>query len=375
MSYDFINQEIVRTTISKIASEALLPVAGKIDEEYLFNRNGIRALGKAGFMGMILPSEFGGSNADKYSLIVALEEISKACASTALSVLSHTVASQAIAKYGNDEIKHCYLPGMAAGEKIGAFAVHESASGVIAGAIQTRAKKDGDSYVIDGSKFFVTNSGVADYYVVLVKTNNSTEKGEFSLLLVERQSDGLSLGNQYRRMGLNGTSSTEVFFESCRVSDKNLLGEAGGGLKAVANLAAELALPGMSAIAAGLAQAALEASIKHALKRIISDQLIAMQSPVQLLIAEMSAAVEAIKGMLDLSLKIGTPLSAFQTKLFAVEGAIRVTDMALQVHGGHGYTKEIPVERYYRDARGLKLHFMTSEILKLNIGKILLGLS
>lgn len=352
-----------------------MPLAGKADEEYIFNREGIRALGKAGFMGTILPSEFGGSNADTYSFILALEEISKVCASTALSVLSHTVASQAIAKYGNDEIKHRYLPEMATGERIGAFAVHESASGVVAGAIQTRAKKGGDFYVVNGSKFFVTNGGVADYFVTLVRTNISKEPGEFSLLLVERHSEGLSTGNLYRRMGLNGTSSTEVFFEDCRVGDKNLLGEPGGGLKAVVNLVAELALPGMSAIAAGLAQVALEASITHALKRIIADQPIAMQPPVQSLIAEMSATVEAIKGIMDLSFKKGTPLAAFQTKLFTVEGALRVTDMALQVHGGHGYTKEIPVERYYRDARGLKLHFMTSEILKLNIGKMLLGIS
>lgn len=367
-------QEMLRKTVGKIASEVLLPVAGKIDEEYLFNHDGIRVLGKAGFMGMILPLEFGGSSADTYSFILVLEEISKACASTALSVLSHTVASQAIARFGNDETKQRYLPTMAAGEKIGAFAVHESASGAVAGAIQTRAEKDGDFYIVNGSKFFVTNGGVADYYVTLVRSGTSKESREFSLLLVERQSDGLSTGNQYHRMGLNGTASTEVFFEECRVSSQNLLGEEGSGLKAVANLVAEFALMGMSAIATGLALAALDASIRHALNRIIVEQPIAFQPPIQLLIAEMGTTVEAMRGILNLSLKKGTPLAAFQAKLFAVEESLRVTDMALQVHGGHGYTKEMPVERYYRDARGLKLHFMTSEILKLNIGKSLLGI-
>ncbi|MHB1042529.1 MAG: acyl-CoA dehydrogenase family protein [Eubacteriales bacterium] len=368
-------QEMIRTAAGRTATEVLLPAAGETDENYLFNKNGIAALAKAGFMGMLAPAEFGGAGVDIYSYILALEEIAGVCASTALAVLSHSVALQAIARYGTDELKHRYLPAMTAGERLGAFAVHEAASGSVAGAIQTRAALDGDFYVVDGSKFFVTNGGVADYYVTLVRTNISKDPKEFSLLFIERQQDGLSTGKQDRRMGLNGTASTEVFFDGCRVSRKNLLGTEGGGLKAVVSLVTELALPGMSAIALGLAQAALEASIRYAGNRIIAGQPIAYQAAVQFLIAEMSTLVEAMRGMMELSLKERTPLAAFQAKLFIVEKALQVTDMALQVHGGHGYTKEMPVERYYRDARGLKLHFMTPEILKANIGKSLLGIT
>lgn len=365
-------QEMIRTTASRIATEVLFPTAGETDENCLFNKNGIAALGKAGFMGILAPAEFGGAGVDIYSYILALEEIAGVCASTALAVLSHSVASQAVARYGTDELKHRYLPAMAAGERLGAFAVHEAASGSVAGAIQARAELDGDFYVVDGSKFFVTNGGVADYYVTLVRTNISKEPKEFSLLLIERQLDGLSTGKQDRRMGLNGTASTEVFFDGCRVSRKNLLGS---GMKAVVSLVTELALPGMSAIALGLAQAALEASIRQAGNRIIAGQPIAYQAAVQFLIAEMSTLVEAMRGMMELSLKERTPLAAFQAKLFIVEKALQVTDMALQVHGGHGYTKEMPIERYYRDARGLKLHFITPELLKTNIGKSALGIA
>lgn len=364
---------MIRTAVKRIALEILLPTANERDEKSLFNHDGIAALGKSGIMGMILPSEFGGANLDIYSFILAVEEISKVCASTALALLSHTVASQAIAKFGNDEIKNRYLPLLASGEKLGAFAVHESASGSIAGAIQTKAALNGEFYIVNGSKFFITNAGVADYYVTLVRTNTEESK-EFSLLLVERQSRGLSTGKQDRRMGLNGTASTEVFFDECRVNNKNLLGTSGSGLKAVVNLVTELALPGMSSIAIGLAQAALEASIKHASSRTIGEQPINMQPAVQFLIAEMSTTMEAMRGIMELSLKKETPLAAYQAKLFTTEKVLQVTDMALQVHGGHGYTKEIPVERYYRDARGLKLHFMTSELLKTNIGKSLLGI-
>ncbi|KKM10341.1 hypothetical protein SY88_14160 [Clostridiales bacterium PH28_bin88] len=364
---------LLRSVANKIAREELAPEASWRDLNYSFSREAFDKLAKAGFTGVLTPEDYHGSGGDLTSLVIVLEELAQGCASTALSLLAHLVAAKAITELGSAQLKTSILPALATGEKIAAFAVHEAASGAVAGAIQTRADLNDGHYVVNGSKFFVTNGGVADLFIILVKTDVSKGPEGTSLLLVERKTAGLTVGLQDKRMGMNGTASAEVVFEQCRVPEGNLLGEPGKGVHLVVSLATRVGMPGMSAIALGLAQAAVDRAIRHSRERTIAGQPVSTQAAVQFLVAEMAATVEAMRALLHYSLQEDQPLTSMTAKLFITEKALEVIDKALQVHGGHGYSQEIPIERFYRDARGLKLHYMTSEILKTNIAKSLLG--
>ncbi|MHB1127227.1 MAG: acyl-CoA dehydrogenase family protein [Bacillota bacterium] len=365
---------LLRKVAREIAQNELSPEASWRDLNYAFSREAFNKLAEAGFTGMLTPKSYHGSGGNLASFVLVLEELAKGCASTALSLLAHVVATKAVTEFGVTQLKATILPFLATGERIAAFAVHEAASGAIAGAIETRADVDGDNYVVNGSKFFVTNGGVADLFIVLVRTDSAGGAGGTSLLLIERNTAGLTVGHQDKRMGMNGTASTEIVFDHCCVPQSHLLGEVGKGLQSVVSLVTRVGMPGMSAIALGLAQAALDNAIKHSKERTIAGQPIAALVAVQFLVAEMSATVEAMRGMLVYSLQQDRPVTPLATKLFVTEKALEVIDKALQVHGGHGYSREIPIERFYREARGLKLHYMTSEILKVNIAKTLLEL-
>ncbi|MDO8472997.1 MAG: acyl-CoA dehydrogenase, partial [Dehalococcoidia bacterium] len=247
-------------------------------------------------------------------------------------------------------------------------------------AMQTVARRaDNGPYHVTGSKVFVTSGGQADVYLVAVRTSATPGPAGLSLLLVEKGILGFTIGRKDRRLGINGTSSSELFFEDCQVGPDNLLGQEGGYM-AVGMPMLGLALLGAAAIAVGIAQASLEASIEHAKSRKVNGQPIGGYQGVQFLVSEMSAQVEAARSLLQKAAEARDrgpsplPLLPLQAKLFATEMAIDVTNKALQVHGGQGYTRELPVERYLRDARGLTLHFTPSEMLKEMLGKMLLGM-
>jgi alkylation response protein AidB-like acyl-CoA dehydrogenase len=318
--------------------------------------------------------------ADTLSFVLAIEEMANVCASTALISVAHATACKAILIGGDDVQKRRFLPLLAKGERLGAFAVHEANSGVIAPAIETTAKANGDGYIVNGSKIFITNAQEAEVYLVLVVTDKSKGPKGISLLIIEKDTSGFSFGRKEEKMGLNGTSSRELFFQDCRVPKENLLGEEGKGLQLVSAVVSQLAMFGMAAIALGIAQSAIKASIKHGRERIIATQPIGVNQGIQYLIAEMSTSVDVARAFLYRTVTMrdsdssSSPIDAFKAKLFATQMAVEVTDKALQVHGGHGYCKEFLIERYYRDARGLTLHFVTPELLKANIGKMLMGL-
>lgn len=373
-------QRLIQETARKIASQELAPNAAELDRDLSFPWPGIKKLAEAGLLGTFIPLEYGGGGTDALSFVLVTEELGKACASTAFSTGAHAAASRGILIAGTETQKEKYLPPLARGEKLGSFAVHEGNSGVIAAAIETSATLVGDHYIVNGSKIFNTNGGEAEVYLVLVRTDPSKGAQGISMLILERGTPGFSFGKVDSRLGLNGVSSRELIFQDCRVPRENLLGEEGKGLPLTVSIAA-FAMLGAGAVSLGIAQAALEASIRHAKDRTISGQPIGVHQAIQFLIAEMSADVEAARSLLyTVAFKwdkaaIGSALDAFRAKLVTTEMAVAVTNKALQVHGGHGYTKDLPIERYFRDARGITLHFMTAEMLKGNIGKTLLGLS
>lgn len=373
-------QKLIQQTANEIAQKELAPRAAEIDRTYTFPWDGLRKLAAAGILGMTVPLNYGGGGADTLSFVLATEEIARACASTALIIVSHATACKCILTGGNEAQKKRFIPSLARGEKIAAFAVHEENSGAVASAIETTAMADGDYYIVNGSKIFITNAGEAEIFLVLVRTDKSKGSQGISLLIVEKGTPGFSLGVEYKKMGLNGVSSRELVFQDCRLPRENLLGQEGEGLQIVANAIIGFGFLGAAAISLGIAQEALDASIKHGKNRIIADQPIGAHQGIQYLIAEMSIAVDAARSLLywtvsksedAASYKI---VDALKAKLFASEMAIEVTNKALQVHGGHGYSNDLPIERYYRDARGLTLHFKTSELLKEDIGKTLMTL-
>jgi len=373
-------QGLTKQVAKDIAQKELAPKAAELDRAYLFPWDGIKKLGAAGLMGMVVPPEFGGAGADTLSFMLATEEIAKACASTALITVSHAAACKGILVAGNEAQKKRLLPVLASGEKLGAFAVHEEGCGSAAGAIETKAELSGDFYKVNGAKIFITNAQEAEVYLVLVRTDPSTGAQGISMLILEKGTPGFSFGKKDERMGLNGVSSRELVFEDCQVPRGNLLGQEGDGLQIVGQAVINFAFLGAAAISIGIAQAALEGAIKHARERQIAGTPIGTHQAVQFLIAEMSLVVSAARSLLFQAIfnvenpGSGPSIDTRQAKLYASEMAIEVTSKALQIYGGHGYLKDYPLERYYRDARGLTLHFKTTELLKEDIGKMLLGL-
>jgi alkylation response protein AidB-like acyl-CoA dehydrogenase len=361
-----------------IAHEKLSPLATGLDRDFAYPREGLRQLAEAGLMGLTLPETWGGAGADTVSYVEAVQEIAQACANTALVFVTHLTACAGILAGGNEHIRREYLPLLAKGDKIGAFAATESGCGANVFALQTVARRDDHSaYKVSGSKVFITSGGEADVYLVAVRTG--TGPAGLSLLLVEKNTPGLTFGRKDHRLGMNGTSSCEVFIDDCSVPAGNLLGQEGGYM-AVAMPMVGMALLGTAAIAVGIAQAALEASIEHAKSRKVNGQPLGGYQGIQFLISEMSAQIAAARCLLQEAAEArdrgptALPILPFQAKFFATEMAIDVTNKALQVHGGQGYTQDLPVERYFRDARGLTLHFTPSEMLKETLGKMLLGM-
>ncbi|MFQ5712268.1 MAG: acyl-CoA dehydrogenase family protein [Candidatus Geothermarchaeales archaeon] len=381
MDFDLTSeQKLIQQTAREIAQRELAPKAADVDRDATFPWDGIRKLAEAGIMGAAVPTAYGGAGVDVLSFVLTIEEIAKACASTALITVSHAAVCESILVGGNKAQKEMFLPPLTRGEKLGSFAVHEANSGVIASAIETTAVVQGDDYVVNGSKIFNTGGGEAECYLVLVRTDRSKGPQGISTLIIEKGTPGFSFGEKDVRMGFNGVSSRELVFQDCRVPMENLLGQEGGGLQIVAQAIVGFAFFGAAAISLGIAQAALDASIKHGKERIIAGRPIGTHQGIQYLLAEMGVSIDAARSLLywttskrdnALSRRL---IDAMKAKLYASEMAIDVASKALQIHGGHGYCRELPIERYFRDARGLTLHFKTSELLKEDIGKMLMGL-
>ena len=362
-------QEATKELAARFAQECLMPEAVELDVSEHGAIELLAKMGKVGFLGMGVPPRYGGTASDTLSLVLALQELSKASASMALSCLVHLAACKAIVEGGTDPLKESLLPQLAQGNKLAALTVHEAGCGAVSALIETRATRQEDSYVVNGGKIFATNAAYADCFVTLVRTDLAKGSAGISFLVIEKGADGPSLGAHHRRMGLNGTGGRELSFNACRVPAGHLLGREGAGLELLSTVVREVALPGMAAIALGTSEAAFNAAVRHARHRTIGGESLGAKGAVRDMVAEMSTLLAAMRSSVYSAALSTWMVDPFRAKLFATESALRVTDLALQVHGGHGYSSDLPLERYYRDARGLKLHFMTSEILREAIAK------
>lgn len=366
-------QLMMREMVRQFADSEIAPFIEKM-ELGEFPRKVLSKMGELGLMGITVPEEYGGAGMDFTSYILAINEISKVSAVVGVILSVHTsVGTNPILYFGTEEQKKKYVPKLASGEWLGAFCLTESEAGSDAGALKTRAVKQGDHYVLNGSKVFITNGGEADVYIVFAST--SPEKGSrgISAFIVEKDSVGFIVGKEEKKMGLHGSKTVQLTFENMKVPASNLLGNENEGFKiAMANL--NIGRIGIAAQALGIAEAALDASTSYAKERIQFGKPISENQGVGFKLADMATAVEASKLLVfhaaDL-LSRGLPCGkeASMAKLFASKTAVQVATDAVQIFGGYGFTKEYPVERYFRDAKVTEIYEGTSEIQKIVISK------
>ncbi|POZ58148.1 Acyl-CoA dehydrogenase [Lysinibacillus sphaericus] len=369
-------QLMMRDMVRNFSQEKIAPWVERM-EAGKFPRELLTQMGELGLMGITTPEELGGSAMDFTSYIIAINELSKVSAVMGVILSVHTsVGTNPIIYFGNDEQKQRYVPKLAAGEYLGAFCLTEPSAGSDAGSLQSKAVRDGDEYVINGSKVFITNGGEADVYIVFASTNQAAKTRGISAFIVEKGTLGLIIGKDEHKMGLHGSRTVQLTFDNCRVPVTNLLGEEGEGFKiAMANL--DVGRIGIAAQALGIAEAALEAATAYAKERVQFGKPIAAQQGVGFKLADMATAVEAAKLLVyraaDLRAK-GLPCGAeaSMAKLFASRTAVQTAIEAVQIFGGYGYTEDYPVERYFRDAKVTEIYEGTSEIQKLVISKYLI---
>ena len=370
-------QLMIRDTVRKLAKNEIAPRAAQIDQSHEFPWENIKKMGELGLMGLPIPEEYGGSGQDFVSYILTIEEISQACASTGVILSVHTsVGTFPILFFGNEEQKQKYIPKLAAGEMIGAFALTESNAGSDAANLSTTAKLEGEHYIVNGSKIFITNGGVADTYITFVVTDKSKGAKGISCLIVDKDTPGFSIGKKEEKMGLNGSQTTELVFDNARVPKENLLGQEGEGFK-VAMSGLDGGRIGIAAQGLGIAQAALDAAIDYSKMRIQFGKPISFFQGIQFLLADMATQVEAARMLVYRAAFLksnGQPHSkeAAMAKMFSTDTAMRVTTDAVQVFGGYGYTREYPVERYMRDAKITQIYEGTNQIQRIVIAKHLL---
>ena len=371
-----VQQEVVRTARDFAANE-LAPHVAEWDRTGHFPRDAVDALGELGFLGMLMPEEWGGSGLDTVTYLLALEEIAKVDPSLAVSMSVHnSLPSQMLLTYGTDELKERYLRSMTAGKMLAAFALSEADAGSDPAAMMCRAQFDGDRYLLNGAKAWVTNGGTADVIVAMARTSDDGARG-ISAFVIEPTWSGFSVGKEEKKMGLKSSNTTEIVFDDLEVPVANRLGEEGHGLKyALASL--EHGRLGIAAQALGIAEACLTLSIEYARERRAFGQPIAEFQGLRFQLATLAAEVAAARALTyaaadkqDLGDSARKEVS--MAKLLASQAAMKAAVNAVQVYGGYGYTRDYPVERYFRDAKVTQIYEGTSEIQQLVIASELFG--
>lgn len=367
-------QRQIQQMVRDFAREQILPIAAEIDETDEFPRKLIRQMGELGIMGLPIPEEYGGVGADFVSYISAIEEISYASASVGVILAVHTsVGTFPILYFGTEEQKRKYIPKLANGEFIGAFALTEPNAGSDASSLRTQAVLNGDHYLLNGSKIFITNGGEADVYCVFAVTNTGRGNRGITAFLVDKDTPGFRIGKKERKMGLHGSATSELVFEDAQVPVGNRLGEEGQGF----SIAMRLLDGGRIGIAAqglGIARAALDAANDYVrFRKQFGQELIQFQG-VQFMLADMATKVEAAKWLVYHAATLrekGKPCTkeASMAKVFATDTAMQVTTDAVQLHGGYGYTQEYPVERLMRDAKVTQIYEGTNQIQRVVIAR------
>ena len=368
--------EMIRKMVRDFAKNEVAPTAAERDEEERFDRELFDQMAEIGLTGIPWPEEYGGIGSDYLAYVIAIEELSRVCASTGVTLSAHTsLAGWPIFKFGTEEQKQKFLRPMAEGKKIGAYGLTEPGSGSDAGGMKTIAKRDGDHYILNGSKIFITNGGIADIYVVFALTDPESKQRGTSAFIVESDTPGFSVGKKESKLGIRSSPTTEIMFENCRIPVENLLGGEGQGFK-VAMQTLDGGRNGIAAQAVGIAQGALDASVEYARERHQFGKPIAAQQGIGFKLADMATDVEAARLLTYQAAWLeseGLPYGkeSAMSKVFAGDTAMKVTTEAVQVFGGYGYTKDYPVERYMRDAKITQIYEGTQEIQRLVISRML----
>lgn len=366
-------QQMMRNMVREFAQKEIPPFIEKM-EAGQFPRPILNKMGELGLMGITVPEKYGGAAMDFVSYIIAINELSKVSAVVGVILSVHTsVGTNPILYFGTEDQKKKYVPKLASGEYLGAFCLTEPSAGSDAASLKTRAVKKGDKYILNGSKIFITNGGEADVYIVFAKTDPEKGSRGITAFIVEKDTPGFIVGKDEQKMGLHGSRTVEISFDNMAVPIENRLGEEGEGFKiAMANL--DVGRIGIAAQSLGIAEAALDAAVQYANERQQFGKPISHNQGIAFKLADMATAVEASKLLVyraaDLRSK-GLPCGkeTSMAKLFASKTAMEVAIDAVQVFGGYGYTKDYPVERYFRDAKITEIYEGTSEIQRIVISK------
>ena len=365
-------QQLFKQMIREFAEKEVKPLAAEVDEQERFPMETVQKMAKLGIFGIPIPKQYGGAGGDQIMYTIAVEELSRCCATTGVIVSAHTsLCCAPILEHGTEEQKMKYLPKLASGEWIGAFGLTEPNAGTDASAQQTTAVLDGDEYVLNGSKIFITNAGYADVYVVATMTDKSLGNKGITTFIVEKGTPGFSIGKKEQKMGIRGSATCELIFENCRIPKENLLGRIGGGFK-VAMKTLDGGRIGIASQALGIAQGAMDETVKYTKERKQFGKSISQFQNTAFQMVELETKVQAARLLVRSAAfkeDKGMPFSAdaAMAKLFAAQTAMEVTTKAVQFHGGYGYTREYPVERMMRDAKITEIYEGTSEVQRMVI--------
>jgi butyryl-CoA dehydrogenase len=367
----------IQAAARDFATKELVPIADELDQAEEFAWKNFKWMAKLGFTGMVIPTEYGGSGFDELSLVIAIEEIAKACASTADILDAHLVlCAGLIYHWGNEEQRKRFLPPLAKGEKVGSFAITEPDAGSDIGSIKTEAVRDGDSYILNGQKTFITNGDVCDNVVVFAGIPELAPRGMTAFVL-EKEMAGFTKGEKFNKLGMRAATNAELFFEDCRVPVANRLGEEGKGMR-IALGTLDRGRIGIAAQAVGIAQAVLENCTDYSKKRVQFGAPICQNQAIAWKLADMAMEIEAARLLVYKAAYLadkGEPFAknAAMAKLYASELAMKAATWGIQIFGGYGYMMEYPMQRYFRDAKLTEIYEGTSEVQRMVISRAVLG--
>ena len=376
-------QELFRQMIREFAEKEVKPLAAEIDEQERFPQETVDKMAKLGIFGIPVPKQYGGAGGDNIMYSIAVEELSRCCATTGVVVSAHTsLCMSPILQFGTEEQKMKYVPKLASGEWIGAFGLTEPNAGTDAAGQQTTAVLDGEEWVINGNKIFITNAGHADVYIVIAMTDKSLGTKGISAFIVEATTPGFSIGKKELKMGIRGSATAELIFNNVRVPKANLLGKVGEGFK-FAMMTLDGGRIGIASQALGIAQGALDETVKYTKERKQFGKKIAQFQNTQFQMADLKTKIEAARLLVRSAAfredehtanpRVNYSADAAMAKLYAAEVAMEVTTKCVQFHGGYGYTREYPVERMMRDAKITEIYEGTSEVQRMVIAGKLFG--
>ncbi|MHA2504733.1 MAG: acyl-CoA dehydrogenase [Candidatus Kariarchaeaceae archaeon] len=371
------DQEMIQETARDVSQEKIAPIASGFDEREEFPWERVKYLQELGFMGMMVDPQWGGSGLDTVSYSLAMEEVSKACASTGVTMsVNNSLYAYPVETYGSDELKNEFLVPVIS-EKLGAFALSEPDAGSDPASMRTVAKKEGDEYILNGSKMWITNGGAADYYVVFARTDLEMKHKGISAFILQKGDPGFEIGAKEKKLGIRASSTTPLTFDNCKIPESRLLGDEGDGFKIAMNTLNGGRI-GIASQAIGIGQASIDAATSYMKERQAFGGPIARFQGLQFMVADSVMEIDAARQLTWRAAQMKDAgekyiKDAAMAKLYASEAAVRAADRSLQIHGGAGYSRDFPVERYWRDAKITAIYEGTSEILRVVIARETLG--